>query len=424
MKKYTLLLLTFTIYFYGISQIPTPGKVSEIPTIIINGTFHIGNGNVIEKGILIIENNSITKIEAYNNAPIDTSKNIVIDAKGKHIYPGFINPNNTLGITEIDAVKATRDFQETGMFNPSVRVLPAFNTESKIITTVRSNGVLITQPTPQSGIISGQSAVMQLDAWNWEDAVLRIDDGIHLNWPISYYWNGKPNKDKNTQLQMLHELFADAKNYTSKTINLKLEALQGLFDGSKTLYIHSNKELEMIESINFALHYGIKNIVLVGANEADKILSLIQENSISIILDRIHSLPNSIDDPIFTPFMLPKILYDNNILFCLSMSGDMEAMNSRNLPFNAGQTVAYGVEYEKAVASITLNSAKILGISKLYGSLEVGKSATLIISNGDALDMRTNQITNAFIDGRTINLTNFQLELYQKYSSKNTPNDK
>ena len=98
------------------------------------------------------------------------------------------------------------------------------------------------------------------------------------------------------------------------------------------------------------------------------------------------------------------------------MSGDMEAMNSRNLPFNAGQTVAYGVEYEKAVASITLNSAKILGISKLYGSLEVGKSATLIISNGDALDMRTNQITNAFIYGRTINLTNFQLELYQKYS--------
>ncbi len=347
---------------------------------------------------------------------------------GKHIYPSFILPNTTLGITEIDAVRASRDYREIGGINPNIRSLIAYNTDSKLAKTVRSNGVLIAQVTPRGGVISGQSSIMHLDGDNWEDAALKADDGIHINWPNSYYRTGwwaepgetKENKEYQNKINELEKLFLKAKAYESSTniIDLKMESMKGLFQGTKNLYLHANSAGDIRDAIEFSEKHHVKNIIIVGGEDAVSISSLLVEKNISLILNRVHRLPKSQDSPIDEPFKQAKKLHDAGVLFCLSYEGDMEAMGARNLAFTAGTTVAYGQEYEKAVQSITLNSAKILGVSDIVGSIEKGKRATFFISSGDALDMRTNNVEEAFINGVRIDLNNHQKELFNKYKNR------
>ena len=410
-----------------LSLLKLQAQNKDLPSIIIQGgTIHVGNGDVIQNGTIIIEGGQIKEIGPKKE--VKNGENVtVINAEGKHIYPGFINVNNTLGLREIDAVRATRDFKEAGLMNPHVRALIAFNTESKVIQTVRSNGVLISQATPRGGRVSGQSAVMKLNGWNWEDASILNSDGIHINWPktFTYKWNGSgldmiENKNKLKEVDELQHLFSNAKSYqiSNEKKDVRLESLLPLLKGQSNIYMHANLAKDIIESVKFAQKNGIKRIVIVGGKEAHLIPQFLKANNISVILDRVHSLPMYEGDPILTPYQIADILNKNEIKYCLSWTGDMEAMNSRNLPFGAGSTIAYGVPYEQAVSSITLNTAKIIGIDQQYGSLEKGKSATLIISEGDALDMRTNNILHAFIDGDKVDLNNHQRELNKKYSKK------
>ena len=326
----------------------------------------------------------------------------IIEGAGKHIYPGFIIPNSTLGLVEIDAVRATEDDAEMGSWNPHIRSLIAYNAESKIVESMRPNGVLIGQVTPRSGRISGTSSIVQFDAWNWEDATIKADDGIHINWPNNFargkWWLGedpalKMNEDYDKQVIEMHDYFNAAKTYNKgkqETVNLPYGAMAGLFDGSRHLYINVDDEKGITDAINFAKSQKIEHTTLVGAYEAFKIADFIKKNNISILLRRVHTRPESTDDDYDQPFKLAKQLTDKGITVALQADGQMERMNSRNLPFYAGTTVAYGLTKEQALQLITLNAAKILGIDANYGSLEVGKSATLFISEGDALDMRTN----------------------------------
>ena len=147
-------------------------------------------------------------------------------------------------------------------------------------------------------------------------------------------------------------------------------------------------------------------------------LKRLKENNISIMLTRVHSLPKRDHDDIYLPFKLPGILAEAGILFCIQNSGDMEQMITRNLPFMVGTAIAYGLDYEKGVAAITLNAAKILGLDKRLGSIEKGKDATLFISSGDAFDVINNNIEIAFINGRIISLSNDQIRNYIKYKNK------
>ena len=395
-------------------------------TLFIGATAHLGNGEVIETSAISIKNGKFEMVADATKIRINPSAfDTIYKLHSKHIYPSFIVPNTTLGITEIDAIRATKDFRETGGINPNVRTLIAYNTDSKLTKTVRSNGVLIAQVTPRGGRISGQSSVMCLDGNNWENAVLRSDDGIHLNWPHSFYNTGwwaepgetKENKDYTTNVNDIKLFFDKAKSYaqSSNLMDLKFESMRNLFDGGKTLFIHVNNASDMRDAIEFTKEYNIIKKVLVGAEDALKITSLLIKENIPLILNRVHRLPKSQDSPVDEQFTQAKKLEEAGVLFCLSYKGDMEAMGARNLPFTAGTTVAYGQEYEKAVQSITLNTAIILGISDLVGSIETGKNATFFISSGDALDMRTNNVEQAFIDGISINLNNHQKVLFDKY---------
>ena len=406
------------------------GNISaQKTTLIMGGIAHLGTGEKIENSLIVIRDGKFDLVADASLVRIDPSAfDTVIRAYGKHIYPAFIAPNTTLGITEIDAVRASKDYNEVGSYNPNVRSQIAYNTDSKIIKTVRTNGVLVTQTTPRGGIISGLSSVMYLDGWNWEDATLKADDGIHLNWPSSFntsgWWAepGKTSKNKNydDRVKEIKNYFEIAKSYSKddSKMDLELVSIQELFKGTRNLYIHANYAKDIRESVRFFKKIGINNIVIVGGRDALNAISILKENNISIILERVHSLPVNEDAAIDQFYKLPSQLSENNILFCLSYSGDMEAMGTRNLPFTAGTAVAYGLDKEKAIASISLNTAIILGIEKTTGSIEIGKNATFFISSGDALDMRTNNIELSFIKGIPVNLNNHQKELFEKYKNR------
>lgn len=399
--------------------------------LLEKGYCHVGNGEVIPSSIVGVVDGKITVVKNALTYNIDkTQWDTIINISGKHIYPGFIAPNLTVGLTEIDAVRATRDFSEVGLFNPNVRALIAFNVESKIIGTIRTNGVLVTQATPRGGFISGTSSVMALDGWNWEDAVYKEDDGIHLNWPRKYNssgWWAEPgpssaSKTYTDYKTKIYDFFkraeAYAKDKNPDKSDLKMEAMRGVFNGDKRVYFHADFAPELNDIIDFAREFKIKFPVIIGGYDAAMLADRIKENDFSVMIGRPHLLPKFEDDLTFAPYELAYKLQEKDILFCIQSSGDMEAMNTRNLPFLAGTAWAYGLTEEQAVASITLNAAKIMGLDDKIGSIEVGKDATLFVSDGNALDMRTNNAYLATIKGNFIELTNTQIQLYERYAKK------
>lgn len=432
------LYLLFTLFTFGVqAQNPAPAPAQTERILIMNATAHLGNGNVIQNSAIGIENGKINMIGDATIIRINRTKfDRIIDASGKQLYPGFIELNSTLGLTEIDLVRSTADYNEVGEYNPNVRSIIAYNTDSKIIPTVRSNGVLMAQVVPDGGTITGSSSVVQLDAWNWEDAAYKMDEGIHVNWPRMFVYKG-PGADPadvqqgriQKQLNELYMFFDEAKAYCASTPamsstvindkatsdrNLKFEAMRGLFDKSKTLFVHCGYVKEIINAVATAEKYGIR-LTIVGGYDSYRVLDLLKEKNVSVILGKTHSLPPREDDDVDLPYKLPGILSKAGIVYAISMDGSWQA---RNLPFNAGTSAGYGISKEEALKSITLNAAKILGIDSLAGSLEIGKDATFFISDGDALDMRTNHVIQAFILGREINLDNIQKQLYNKYEGK------
>lgn len=402
--------------------------------LIKNVTAHLGNDSVIQNCWIGIRNGKIAEVlDASKPHEPSGSYDEVIDATGKHVYPGIIAPNSTLGLTEIESVRATLDFKETGSTLPNVRSLIAYNTDSKIIPTVRTNGILLAQVTPRGGLVSGTSSVLMLDGWNWEDAAYKIDDGIHINWPriqsrqvidsdAGIMGPYERNKEYVRQTTELKKLITDAKAYneseTKEEKNLRFEALKGIFTGAQTLYIHVNNVKEIIEAVNFAKANQIGKVALVGGKDSWMVTDLLKENNVAVVVSRVHDLPERPEDDVDLPYKLPSLLQKAGVLYCLNNEGDMEAMGARNLPFMAGTAAAYGLTKEQALKAITLNTAKILGIDKTTGSIEQGKDATLFISTGDALDMRSNNVERAFVKGMSIDLNNDQKALYDKYKKK------
>lgn len=410
------------------AQVPTPAPAQKQAILIMGATAHLGNGSVIQNSAIGFENGKLTLVADATTIRIDRTKyGKIYDAAGKHVYPGFIAPDSRLGLVEIDAARPTQDFAEVGAMNPSTRSIVAYNTDSEVTPTVRSNGVLLAQVTPAGGTISGASSVVQLDAWNWEDAAFLSDDGIHLNWPNMQaqggFGGGEPqeprrNEQYDKDVQAIRLFFDEARAYASAAApavkNLKFEAMRGLWDKKQNLYVHTNNAKTIQEAVLFAEGYGLRT-VLVGAGDAWLVADFLKTHNVPVILNRTQSLPSREDDDVDQPFKTPAQLHEKGVLFAFSETG---AWRQRNLAFQAGQAVGFGLPKEAAVSALTLNTAKILGIDATCGSIEPGKDATLFISEGDALDMRTCNVTAAFIQGREINLDNKQKQLNKRFEEK------
>ncbi len=418
-------LIASLVFPVSFAIVPTPAPDQSGPIAITGAIIHVGDGTVIGDGVITFDEGVITAVGSASDN-INLSNHEVFDVQGRHVYPGFVLPNTSLGLNEVSSVRATQDVVEEGDINASVRSAIAYNTDSEIIPTNRFNGILTAQVAPQGGLISGSSSVFKLDGWNWEDAMLAEDVGLHLHWPglterrrnpASGQFERVENENYQGQTQLLHSLFQDASTYTGDPVNLNLLAMQPLFNGIAKLFIHADEAKEIISAVRFARSYGVEEIVLVGGADAILVLDFLLAENIPVIYERIHELPlrewNDVDAPFKTPFLL----HDAGVKIGIG-GGATSIDRQRNLPFFAGTAAAYGLDREIALAMVTSVNAEILGIDERVGTLETGKDATLFISEGDALDMRTSQVIGAFIQGREIDLNGTQQQLYERFRDK------
>ena len=438
MQKIILFILTMG--FSGMlfaQETVLPAKEQKGSYYLTNATVHVGNGKVIRNGTIKVTNG---KIEAVgDNISIPAGADNVTDLNGQDLYPGLILPTSTLGLIEIGAVRATQDAREIGDMNPSVRSIVAYNTDSKVINTLRSNGILLANVVPQGNFVAGTSSVVQLDAWNWEDAAYKTDAGLHVYMPSllprpsfggrgggggggfgrGEGSQGDPVKEGLEKMEELKAFFREAKAYQQatdrKATNLKFEALKGLFNRSQKLYMHASTVKQILVALDFVKEFGF-DMVIVGGSESYQVADLLKQHNVSVILGQPHSLPTGTDDDVDQPYKTAAALQKAGVLF--SISDDDSQTRGRNLAFNAGTAAAYGLDREQALAAITLNAARIMGVADKTGSIEVGKDANIVVSNGDLLDMKSSNVTAAFIQGRKIDLTDKHKLLNERYEQK------
>ncbi len=434
MKKLITILAIATTVNAMAQETVYPAKEYKGLLFLKNGTVHVGNGQVIENATIKISNGKIEQVGTNIAIPQDNVK--VFDVSGKHVYPGLILPSSTLGLVEIGSgVRGSNDFNEIGDNNTSVRAIAAYNADSKITNTLRNNGILLAHVAPEGSLMGGTSSVVQLDAWNYEDAAYATDMGVNLYMPSLLNSQGRggraaffmamnqPQGDRVKQaletIDKVKQFFREAKAWMAAPshteTNLKYEACRGLFEKKEKLFVHANEVNQMLVAVDFAKEFGF-DVVIVGGSESYRIADLLKQNNISVILSQMHSLPAMDDDDVDQPYKIPAVLQKAGVLFCIN---DDDSQNrGRNLPFNAGTAVAYGLQKEEALQAITLNAAKILGIADRTGSIEAGKDANIVVSDGDILDMRSNKISKAFIQGRDIDLHNKQTQLFDRYKYK------
>ena len=427
-------LLSIALLPAGAQEVIYPAKEFKGKTFITNGTIHVGNGTVIENGTVVISNGKITSVGAGAGSPGSDAR--VIDAKGKHVYPGLILANTDIGLKEIaNGVRASNDHTELGEFNSNIRAITAYNTDSRVMAVLRSNGILLASVAPQGGSVSGSSTIVQLDAWNWEDAAYQMDAGMHIRLPSfisrggGRRFGGFPGfpgaggadagKSALEKVEEIKSFFRQAKAYIQEpvhsNVNLKLEAMRPLIEKKQKLFVHGDQIKQMLIAIDFAKEFGV-DVVIVGGSESFQIADLLKANNISVILDQCLNLPATEDDDIDQPFKTPAALQKAGVLYCIS--DDDANTRYRNLSYNAGIAATFGLTKEEALSAITLNAAKILGVDGKTGSIEVGKDANIVVSEGDLLDMKTSTVTDALIQGRQINLDNKQKQLYERYKYK------
>lgn len=442
MKKIfsTLSVLLLVAGFTKAQEVIYPAKENKGRIYITNGTVHVGNGTVLENATVEINGGKITNV-GTSIAP-SASGATVVDAKGKHVYPGLILPSSDLGLKEIGAgVRASNDFSELGDYNSNIRSITAYNTDSRVIGVLRSNGILLANVIPAGGSVSGSSTVVQLDAWNWEDAAYNMDGAMHVTIPSFINRFGRrggggiplallaqfgisagpadPAKAALDKVEEIKSFFRQAKAYlqepTHSAVNLKFESLKNLFNKKQKLFVHADQVKQMLIAIDFAKEF-VVDVVIVGGSESFQIADLLKANNIAVILGEEHSLPATEDDDVDQPYKTPAALQKAGVLFALN--DESSNTRYRNLSYNAGTAATYGLTKEQALQAITLNAAKILGIDARTGSLETGKDANIIISEGDILDMKSSNVTDAFIQGRKVSLDNKQRQLYERYMYK------
>lgn len=425
-----LLTLIFSFLFAN-DQIPAPPQ--KHPILLKNGVIHTVSNGVI-RGAILFEKGKISRIAEHISPPVGAE---VIDLEGKHVYPGLIAAVSGIGLTEINAVPVTNDHSERGDFNPNVRANVAYNPDSEIIPTTRSNGVLIANVAPGSGLVSGQSSIMHMDGWTWEDATMVHPSGLHVNWPGMGIRSGgrfRMPADKQIQrrteaLKGLDDMIKEGRAYArlrqTKSLkaedyhntDLRLESLIPYVHGQKPIYVHANEVRQIEAAVHWANRHELK-MIIVGGKDAWRTADLLRNNKIPIIYEGVTALPSRRFEDYDQAYKGPALLHEAGVQFCIVSSGSAGgAYRVRNLPNHAAMAAAYGLPREVALRSITLSAAEIIGIADQVGSLETGKDATLFISTGDPLEIRTN-VLQAYIQGRKIDMDDHHKSLYHKYQEK------
>ena len=415
-------------YLLSSDQIPAPSQ--DHPILIQGGTIHTISHGILENADILFENGKITSVGQNLDIPAEAE---IIDASGQHVFPSLISAGSTLGLQEIGAVRATRDYAEVGAVNPNVRANVSYNPDSELIPITRSNGILLALSVPRSGLISGTSSLMMLDGWTWEDATIKHPVGLHLFWPSMNIPKPKPGKqkekkDKDSRLksiQKIDDLIQKARAYAqlkatrspSFKHDLRLEGMLPVISGEIPVFIHANEVQQIEAAVYWAERQSVK-MVLVGGKDSWRVTQLLKEREIPVIYTQTHSIPMRRFEQYDQAFITPSQLYAAGIKFCISNSeSPFQTPHIRNLPYHAAKAASYGLSWKEALRSITLSPAEILGVEDKVGSLEARKDATFFIADGDILDVRT-QVNMAFIYGRRVDLSDRHKTLYSKYRNK------
>ncbi len=410
-------------------QIPAPPQ--KKPIALVGGTIHTITKGDIANGTIVFDKGKITAIGTNVTVPADA---IRIDISGKHVYPSLIEGNSSLGLVEVRAVRATRDYAEVGSINPNVRPEVAINPDSEHFPVTRANGVGLAVTRPTGGVIAGQMAFIMLDGWTWEDMTLKAPVGMWINWPrmtvISAWWMRQTpeqqRKSMKKNLKRLEKAFEEAKAYMvakeaagAKGVpfhkfDARWEAMIPVLKGELPVFVGADEIKQIRAAVDFADRWKLK-MVLVGGADAPLAADLLKRKNIPVVVTPVLRLPSRRDADFDAPFTLPKKLYDAGIPFCIA--GGSRMGNERNLPYHAAKAAAYGLPREEALKAITLYAAQIFGVADRVGSLEVGKDASLFVADGDPLEIPT-QVEMLFLQGRKVDLNNKHKTLYLKYKEK------
>lgn len=414
-----------------------PGAKQAKPILIRGATIHTVSGPTIEGGSILLKDGKIAEISA--NIPVSDGYQ-VIEATGKHVYPGLIDSFSSLGLIEVDSVRATIDNAETGNINSNVKAAVAFNPDSEAIPVGRANGILTSVVTPAGGLIAGRASVMMSDGWTWEDMTLKADVAMAVNWPRFGSGGGGPGgggrgrfrgqeggegeEGDNDRLSALHELFRETKAYAAAkkadpsgtTVDLRLDAMIPVVEGKLPMLVNANLLKQIQTAVAFGQQYGIK-MIIVGGADAIHCSQLLVDTQTPVIIPSTYRLPTRRDAGYDASYALPAQLKAAGIKVAIASDGRFGASMIRNLPYHAATAVGFGLSEDDAVRCITLTPAEIFGVADRVGSLEVGKDATLIVTDGNVLEIASN-VQSAFIQGRAVDLSSKHTRLNDKYKTK------
>lgn len=402
------------------------------PTVAIrNATIVPVTSAPISNGTIVFSNGLITAIGASVAVPAGAT---VIDGTGLFVYPGMIDSGSNVGLVETDSVAGTVDTTELGDFNPNARAAVAVNPHSELIPVTRVNGVTHVVSTPEGGVISGQSALVQMSGWTPAQMVVKSPAGVHIRFPRlrSAPLSDVPQEEEaekelrktySKELDKLRDLFRDAQAYSRAAIarsndrnarrfdrDLILEALVPVVEGRVPAIMHANQARDIKAALEFGDEFALKMMV-AGGHDVARVIPELKKRDVPVILGPILALPAREDDPYDLLFTNAKTLYDNGIRFAIQSA---DAHNTRNLPYHAGSCAAFGLPKDVALKAVTIYPAEIFGVADRLGSLEVGKQASLILTDGDPLEMRTN-VKRVFIAGEDIPMESRHTLLYEKH---------
>lgn len=415
-------LLLAAIHVQAHDQIP--GQPQTRPIVIKKATVHPIDRPTIDGGWVLLEDGKITGIGTAVAVP---EKAIEIDGTGKHVYPGLIESVSDIGLREISAVGATDDRIEHGERNPNVRSWVAVNPDSELIPVGRAGGVLTAMTAPLGSWIRGQTAVIHLDGWTADEMAILAPAGLYVNWSAMHPREDKDKTKQEKQLADLDALLDEARRYRDARAarpdntpsDLRLESLEPVIAGQRPLIAEANRQAEIESAVAYAQAQDLR-LVIHGGYDAAACSGLLKQYHVPVIIGSTLRLPLRPDDPYDAPFTLPERLQSLGVKYSIAGEGPGApggSSNLRNLPYHAAVAVAYGLRHEHALRAITLSAAEILGVDDRIGSLTIGKDATLIITDGDILEIET-QVTDAYIRGRKVDLGSRHTMLFEKYKKK------
>lgn len=392
----------------GVLQLPAD-DVKEFA--IVGATLHPVDGADISQGTIIVKGQKIDYVGPAKALP---KKMAVIDAKGLHVYPGLIDSGSTLGLTEIDKVRETRDYAESGDLQPDLRTGVAINPDSELFPVARAGGITSVLVVPRSGLISGQASLVQSAGWTAPEMVMNLEAGLQINWTIKEK-RQQELKDFIGQARLYQKLKQQAEA-SAKSIPVKdprFEVMLPYLDQKKPVFIEANSQKEIAGALLFAEKEQLR-IIITGGADAWKLAEELKSRKVPVIVGPVMKRPVENYDPFDAPYANPGHLYDTGVLFSIRSNS---AWNSRNTPFEAAMAVAYGLPEEAALRAVTLSAAEILGVEKQIGSLTERKLANFIIADGSPLQ-HTSHIKAVCVRGRILPPESKQTRLYERYRSR------